>query len=82
MSKAEHTRERTGEQPSPGYGKRGSTDKTVITMLEAAGEVQGRARETGSGGRKGERTRPVRVAGLKTRQILVCQILDQSWFQL
>lgn len=32
-------------------------------MLEAAGEVQGRAREIG--GRKGERTHPVRVVGLK-----------------
>lgn len=37
VSRAEHTADRTGEQPSPGYGKRGSTDKTVITMLEAAG---------------------------------------------
>lgn len=48
-------------------------------MLEAAGEVQGRERETGvgdgGGGGGGGRTHPVRVVGLKTRQILVCQIL-------
>lgn len=75
LGEAEHTADGTGGQPSPGCGKRGSTDKTVITMLEAAGEVQGRAREAGSGGKKGERTHPVRVVGLKTRQILVCQIL-------
>lgn len=36
-------------------------------MLEAAGEVQGRAGGVGEGdgGRKGERTHPVRVVGLK-----------------
>lgn len=27
------------------------------------------------GGRKGERTHPVRVVGLKTRQMLVCHVL-------
>lgn len=36
-------------------------------MLEAAGEVQGPMRETGSVERKGERTHPVTVIGLKSR---------------
>lgn len=73
--------DRTGEQPGPGYGKRGSTDKTVITMLEAAGEVQGRARETRRG-EEGRENTSCQGRWIEEQADAGLPHTGQPWFQL